>query len=184
MTDSFERDLALFIVELEGGYVNHPSDPGGETKYGISKRAYPDLDIANLTVEDACKIYERDYIGPVCNVVQGERLQALVSDAAVNHGLSRALEWFAVNPTVELFTAQRVRFYIGLSTFAEFGKGWMKRVARVLEWAHDRPFHVIVAVDNRPLGPRLAGASAGVEHSLHVNLRPMADKKGLKLDVA
>lgn len=50
-----------FILKWEGGYVNHPKDPGGETKYGISKRAHPDLDIANLTVEQALDIYFREY---------------------------------------------------------------------------------------------------------------------------
>jgi len=45
----------------EGGYVNDPNDPGGETKYGISKRRYPNLDIKNLTVADATAIYLRDF---------------------------------------------------------------------------------------------------------------------------
>ena len=49
MSSSF--DLAIPIVlENEGGYINDPNDPGGETKYGISKRSYPALDIKNLTV--------------------------------------------------------------------------------------------------------------------------------------
>ena len=41
------------ILRHEGGYVDDPVDRGGETKYGISKRSYPDLDIANLTLEQA-----------------------------------------------------------------------------------------------------------------------------------
>jgi len=44
-----------------GGYTNHPADPGGETKWGISKRSYPDLDIANLTLDQAREIYFNDY---------------------------------------------------------------------------------------------------------------------------
>ena len=40
---SFETVVHM-VLEHEGGYVNHPSDPGGETKYGISKRAYPDVE--------------------------------------------------------------------------------------------------------------------------------------------
>ena len=43
------------------GYVNDPKDPGGETNYGISKRAYPDVDIKNLTEDGAKDIYKRDY---------------------------------------------------------------------------------------------------------------------------
>jgi lysozyme family protein len=49
------------ILELEGGYVNDPNDPGGETNYGISKRQYPNLDIANMTEAQATAIYQQDY---------------------------------------------------------------------------------------------------------------------------
>ena len=45
----------------EGGYVNDPADPGGETKFGISKRAYPDVDIKSLTRQEAEMIYRRVY---------------------------------------------------------------------------------------------------------------------------
>lgn len=52
------------IIEREGGskVTNHPSDPGGLTKFGISQRAYPDLDIRSLTREKAVAIYLRDYL--------------------------------------------------------------------------------------------------------------------------
>jgi len=60
MSDNFERCIA-FVLRHEGGYVNDPRDPGGETKYGISKRAYPGLDIKNLTEEQAKEIYRQDY---------------------------------------------------------------------------------------------------------------------------
>jgi len=49
------------IIGLEGGYVNDSSDLGGETKFGISKRTYPHLDIASITLEDAKAIYLRDW---------------------------------------------------------------------------------------------------------------------------
>jgi lysozyme family protein len=58
--DVFAQALA-FTLQREGGYVNDPDDPGGETNYGLSKRAYPDLDIRNLTLEQAAQIYRRDY---------------------------------------------------------------------------------------------------------------------------
>lgn len=53
------------VLKAEGGYVNHPADPGGETKYGICKRNYPHLDIKNLTIEDAYEIYFHDYWKPM-----------------------------------------------------------------------------------------------------------------------
>jgi lysozyme family protein len=46
---------------LEGGWVNDPNDAGGETKYGIAKAQYPNLDIKNLTEYEAVAIYHRDY---------------------------------------------------------------------------------------------------------------------------
>ena len=55
------RYAVEMVLQHEGGYVNDPADPGGETKYGISKRAYPHLDIRNLTREEAIAIYRRDW---------------------------------------------------------------------------------------------------------------------------
>jgi lysozyme family protein len=64
MQQSQIDDLVRRLIEREGGYVDHPRDPGGETKYGISKRSYPHEDIKNLTVERAAMIYERDFFRP------------------------------------------------------------------------------------------------------------------------
>lgn len=50
------------LLELEGGYGYNPNDKGGETKYGITKKSYPHLDIKNLTKEDAVEIYKRDWL--------------------------------------------------------------------------------------------------------------------------
>ena len=50
------------IVALEGEtLVNIPGDPRGAVKYGISQHAYPLVDIANLTLDEACAILERDF---------------------------------------------------------------------------------------------------------------------------
>ncbi|MFX6884101.1 glycosyl hydrolase 108 family protein, partial [Acinetobacter baumannii] len=48
------------LIGNEGGYVNNPADPGGETQWGISKRAYPNVNIRDLTREQAKAIYRRD----------------------------------------------------------------------------------------------------------------------------
>lgn len=59
---SFKFEKAFkYVIYNEGGYVNDPSDLGGETKYGISKRSYPNLNIKHLTLEQARKIYFCDY---------------------------------------------------------------------------------------------------------------------------
>lgn len=60
MDSSFDEAIPTVLAN-EGGYVNNPNDPGGETKYGISKRSYPNVDIKNLTVEQAKDIYRRDF---------------------------------------------------------------------------------------------------------------------------
>jgi lysozyme family protein len=49
------------VLRNEGGYVDDPSDSGGETNFGISKRSYPNVDIKNLTVEEASFFYRRDF---------------------------------------------------------------------------------------------------------------------------
>ncbi len=77
------------VLAHEGGYVNDPHDPGGETKYGISKRAYPDVDIKNLTLDKAKAIYRRDYWEPLRCGMWDQRLGENIFDAAVNAGVRR-----------------------------------------------------------------------------------------------
>jgi lysozyme family protein len=54
-------DAVAAVLHIEGGYVCNPADPGGETKFGISKRSYPNVDIKNLTPEAATAIYFADF---------------------------------------------------------------------------------------------------------------------------
>jgi lysozyme family protein len=56
----FQKAVEI-LLSHEGGYVNDPDDPGGETHFGISKRSYPDLDIGALTKENVIEIYRRDF---------------------------------------------------------------------------------------------------------------------------
>lgn len=60
-SDFVFQKAMLQVFAFEGGYVNDPQDPGGETKYGISKRAFPDVDIAALTPDQASEIYRTEY---------------------------------------------------------------------------------------------------------------------------
>jgi lysozyme family protein len=57
---AFSKAIARLLSD-EGGYVNNPADPGGETKFGISKRQYSTLDIKLLTQSQAIDIYYRDW---------------------------------------------------------------------------------------------------------------------------
>lgn len=86
----FEQAVTIVLAH-EGGYVNNPADPGGETKYGISKRSYPDLDIKNLTREQAIEIYYKDWW---CRYRYGEiedlDVATKVLDLSVNMGPGQA----------------------------------------------------------------------------------------------
>jgi lysozyme family protein len=86
-------EIALnFVLEMEGGLSNDPSDPGGLTKYGISKKAYPEVDIANLTIEDCAIIYKRDYWAPCrCDNLPFAYAVAMF-DMAVNQGTGTAIK--------------------------------------------------------------------------------------------
>lgn len=85
------QSAILVVLRHEGGYVNDPKDAGGETKYGISKRAYPDLNIASLTVDQATQIYYRDWwVHFGYNQITNGSLATKVFDTAVNLGANRA----------------------------------------------------------------------------------------------
>ena len=78
------------VIKREGGYVNDPDDPGGETKYGISKKAYPNVDIENLTVDDAVELYKDDYWLPAKIERLPINLQGQYFDMVVNQGIAKS----------------------------------------------------------------------------------------------
>lgn len=151
--EAFDR-----LISHEGGYVNNPADPGGETKWGISKRSYPFLTIKNLTRDDAKAIYKKDF----WDAIRADRLPTSVLyqvfDFAVNSGISTAIRklqkaigtaddghWGPISQGIAettsecdmllLFNAERFEFWASLSTFSTFGKGWVRRGAGQLRYA-------------------------------------------------
>jgi lysozyme family protein len=151
----FEAAVAI-VLELEGGgeYVNHASDPGGPTRWGISQKAYPDLNIRELTEAQAREIYRRDYWDKVGCDFLPERLRLAVFDCAVNQGagmavvlLQRALdvkddgvmgpvtirELKRQSPRRVLvgYLTQRALHYVKNKRFDVFGKGWLSRLIDV-----------------------------------------------------
>lgn len=145
------------LLGIEGGYVNNPKDPGGETKFGISKRSYPKLDIKALTREQAVALYKRDF----WDVVSGNTLPAGIGyqllDTAVNSGTGTALRMVqrAVNVAddgnvgpvtiaaiknieshdlIMNFLAERLVFMTNCSGWMTFSKGWARRVALNLKY--------------------------------------------------
>jgi lysozyme family protein len=142
------------IIAREGGYVNHPSDPGGETKFGISKRAYPNLDIKNLTEDAAVAIYVKDYAAPLKLDRLPPQLAVVLLDFAVNSGVSAAAKELQkligaeVDGRIGEATLDKLRaskedlalaltkarwdFLHKLPTFVPFGRGWTRRLFDVL----------------------------------------------------
>jgi len=91
MKNTFDEIIET-VLEHEGGYVNDPDDAGGETKYGIAKRWYPDVDIKNLTKEHAKKIYHKDYwLKGKCDKVPSQ-LRHIYFDMCVNFGRGGAVK--------------------------------------------------------------------------------------------
>ena len=147
----FNKFIAI-ILKSEGGYVNNPNDSGGETKYGISKRSYPHLDIKNLTLEQAAKIYKEVYYDKCkCDEIASESLSLHVFDWAVTSGVSRVIKVLQkivgttedgvigartlTEVNKEDFSSQyiqaRENFYksIGIGKNKVFLKGWLRRVS-------------------------------------------------------
>jgi len=86
----FNQAIEKTLVN-EGGYVDDPSDAGGETKFGISKRSYPDVDIKNLTVDDAKAIYKKDYWDKLkADEIASQKVAFELFDTAVNMGVRTA----------------------------------------------------------------------------------------------
>jgi lysozyme family protein len=130
--DNFPASI-VFVLAREGGYVHDPVDAGGETNFGISKRAYPDLDIKSLTRADAEVIYRRDYWVPAkCDQLPWP-LALCHFDAAVNHGVGQATRFLAKsNGQWKSYLAERRAFYERLiarkPSQEKFRKGWMRRL--------------------------------------------------------
>jgi lysozyme family protein len=87
---SFEEAVAV-LFQHEGGYVHDEKDAGGETKFGISKRSFPHLDIANLTQADAREIYRTLYWNPRFAEIHDQRLATELFEACVHMGVSQAV---------------------------------------------------------------------------------------------
>jgi len=151
----FDKAFGI-VVGVEDGYVNDPHDPGGETKYGISKRSYPHLDIKALDLEDAKHIYHADYWNRCkCSQIPWP-LSLYVFDAAVNQGekgtAQRMLQYAlgckedgVIGPKTLAacrratrwhrgkFLARRAVRYTGTKNAHKYLEGWLIRLFTVTE---------------------------------------------------
>jgi len=166
--DTFRAAVDFVIDRLEGGgqFVDRPTDLGGPTKWGISQRQYPNLDIAKLTREGAVGIYYTDYWVPCYGDNMPPPLALLVFAAWVNmpprevaRCLQKAVGGVVVDgvlgsktlgavrkytPQSELrarFSRECIGYYQRLVDRAPFHKpnlqGWIGRVLRVADESHD-----------------------------------------------
>lgn len=162
MTDSktyppFYETVFERIVGHEGSYVLDSRDPGGETKFGISKRSYPTLNIKELTLSQAKAIWFHDFWMPVRDLPH-QSVQFQLCDAAYNHGFHNAVQFLqravgvaddgiwgprskeaysklTENDILLRFIGYRLQFMTKLSTFTAFGRGWSSRIAENLFYA-------------------------------------------------
>ena len=100
MKDNFDKCLALLLAH-EGGYVNHPQDPGGMTNLGVTKRVWEEWtghevdekQMRTLTPELVAPLYKRKY----WDAIRGDELVSgvdyCVFDVAVNSGPGRAIKF-------------------------------------------------------------------------------------------
>lgn len=150
------------LIGHEGGYVNHPNDPGGETNWGITLRTAREAGYTGtmraLTRQEAKAIYREAY----WNRSKADQYDGAIAfqlfDAAVNHGIGQGIRFLqravgvaddgAVGPVtlaavramsvtdvLARFNAERLDFYTKLTTWPTFGKGWARRVAGNLRYA-------------------------------------------------
>ena len=152
-------DIIEVVLEHEGGYVNDPDDPGGETNFGIAKRSHPDVDIANLTEEGAKEIYYQDYWMKNRDPQMPEDLKHIYFDMCVNQGRGRAVKILqrsanakgadlvvdgelgpktisALNGVeIDRVRAYRIKYYADLVTrkpdLEKFYFGWFRRALEV-----------------------------------------------------
>ena len=123
------NEALKFILRWEGGYTNDKNDPGGETKFGISKRSYPELDISKLTLEQAKKIYYENYwLKSGCQNMEYP-LNLVVFDTAVNMGRSRAGKiWEKSCGDWREFLLLRLYTYSKFKLAKLYFRGWANRV--------------------------------------------------------
>ncbi len=86
------KEIVDNVIRREGGFVDHPDDPGGKTKYGIAQRSHPKEDIENLSKERAQEIYYEDYWVPSKAPFLPHSMQETFFDMVVNMGQRRAVK--------------------------------------------------------------------------------------------
>jgi len=102
MSAKRERDSLVKVLVHEGGYVNHPKDPGGPTNKGVTQRVYDAFrlrnnlqpqSVKNITNSEIAQIYDKQYWDAVKADDLPDGLDYVVFDGAVNSGPKQSIKW-------------------------------------------------------------------------------------------
>ncbi|KFC63965.1 Secretion activator protein [Bosea sp. LC85] len=144
MSDRFTICLPITLAH-EGGYVDHPKDPGGATNLGVTigtlsswlGRRASKAEVRALTVKAVEPIYRKNYWQAANCPAYQPGADLCVFDAAVNSGPGRAVQWAkgvkaaSGKVFVAAYCDARLGFLKRLGTWSSFGKGWSRRVAEI-----------------------------------------------------
>lgn len=146
MGDRFDICHAI-TAKWEGGWSDHPADPGGKTMYGITEAVYhawlrakgrATKPVRNITRAEALEIYRANYWAPTAGRYRlRPGVDLATYDAGVNAGVSRAIQWLTKaqggpdHQTVKRICAARLSFKQALKIWKTFGNGWTRRVADI-----------------------------------------------------
>ena len=146
LDNAFET-MVEFVLKDEGGYVNHPKDPGGSTNMGVTQKTYdwycqlnkiPTKDVKDLTKEEAKQVYYQlfweksgaDEIAESGNA----QLAYVVFDTAIHSGIGRAKRLLKESGgDADKMLEKRLSFLKGRSAWKTFGEGWTNRIAKISE---------------------------------------------------
>ena len=148
------------LITHEGGFSNHPDDPGGATMYGVTEavaraNGYTGH-MRDFKLDQAKAIYRKQYWDACQCEVMPEPIKYPLFDAAVNSGPGQAIKWLqgaagvkadgAIGPMTrqavslldpyalcKAMVGRRLRFMTELKNWPSFSKGWARRIAAILE---------------------------------------------------
>ena len=148
------------LITHEGGFSNHPDDPGGATMYGVTEKVARAEgftgSMRNFSLNDAKTIYRKNYWDACRCDSMPDVLRYPLFDASVNSGSSQAIKWLQsavgvkadgiigpvtqqsanvapVQVTRQKMIGNRLRFMTELKNWPSFSKGWARRIAAILE---------------------------------------------------
>lgn len=146
MTMGKFRRCHAVTARWEGGWSDHPADPGGKTMYGITEAVYHGWlkrqgrrlrPVRQITRDEAERVYFSDYWSPCGGPRLAVGVDLATYDASVNSGVSRGRKWLLAaiggpdHETVKRLCARRLAFVQSLKIWKSFGRGWARRIADV-----------------------------------------------------